>query len=81
MNNNLLNSFISHTSNILNTANRIIPLYEEIKPILKNIIDIKNKLKSFNINSLFSNNKIAKSKNIIKKEEHLNYSSNPQFFL
>lgn len=81
MNNSLLNQIITGTTGILNTANKIIPLYEEFKPLYKRIVNIKDKIKNFNINNIFKAKEITpKEIEITKKEEHKYYSSNPQFF-
>ena len=76
MNNNLLRKFISNTSSIIDTANQIIPLYEEIKPIFNKLMSFKEKLVNLNINKFLSNKKFN------KKEEVKQYltSSIPQFF-
>jgi hypothetical protein len=82
MNNGLLSKLITGTSTFLNTANQIVPIYGELKPLFKNIINIKNKLKDININKYFQSNNL--SKNNINKKEEVTYkypSSNPQFFL
>lgn len=85
MNNGLLNKLISGTSTFLNTANQIMPLYGELKPLFKNIINIKNKIRDLNLNNLFKNINVYKNNNQnINKKEEGNYkytSSNPQFFL
>lgn len=83
MNNGLLNKFLTGTSGILDTVNKIIPLYQDIKPLIKNIVNIKNKVKDLNISNLFKNYKVNNIKTIEnKKEEETSFSSsNPQFFL
>ena len=74
-----LSSFLNGISNVLNIANKAIPVYNEVKPIIKNIYSFKNKIRSLNINNIFQK-EIKKEE---KKEEKLvsetNYSS-PQFF-
>ena len=50
MNGNILNKLASKTSALFDTINKMIPLYEEIKPLYKNLIDFKNKFKNFNLN-------------------------------
>ena len=83
MNSNIINKIVTGTSGILNTANQIIPLYEEIKPLIKNIIKFKNKLKDLNLNNIFKNISVnSQNKDIekIKKEEKVSFSSIPQFF-
>ena len=87
MNNGLISKFINGTSGLLNTANQIIPLYEELKPLLKNIINIKNKIIKFNINQFFKKDVLNENSGQIKidnkkEEDAYNYSSSsPQFFL
>lgn len=83
MNSNLLSKIIAGSSGILNTANQIIPLYEEIKPLIKNLIKFKNKIKDLNLNNFFKNISVNNKTNIvneIKKEEKTSFSSIPQFF-
>ena len=82
MNNGLISKLITSTSGILNTVNQIIPLYGEIKPLFKNIMSIKNKIKSIDLNKFFiHNNSLNKITNIKKEEKFKFSSSNPQFFL
>lgn len=83
MNNGFFNKIISGTSGILNTANQIIPLYDEIKPLFKNIINFKNKLKNLNFNQLLKLNNQSEIISENKKEEVKSTytSSTPQFFL
>ena len=80
MNESILSKIISGTSSILDTANKIIPLYNDIKPLMQNIINIKNKLKKFNIASILNNTNSINKNEPIKKEEVINTSSMPQFF-
>lgn len=80
MNESILSKIISGTSSILDTANKIIPLYNDIKPLMQNIINIKNKLKKFNIASILNNTNSINKNEPIKKEEVINTSSIPQFF-
>lgn len=82
MSEGLISKIITGTSGILNTVNRIIPLYEEIKPILKSINTIKNKVKNINIPNIFNVSSFKDNKNVQvkEKEEQTTYSSSPQFF-
>jgi hypothetical protein len=72
MNSNLINTLVSSTSYILKTIKQIIPIYEELNPIIKKLASLKNKI---NLTS------IANTKIIKKEESLLSSSSNPQFFL
>ena len=73
MNGNLMNKIIGHTSYILKTINQIIPIYEDINPLIKKLGSLKN---------IFKTDKIALEKQIKKEEDHeIKSSSNPQFFL
>ena len=73
MNGNLINKIIGHTSYILKTINQIIPIYEDINPLIKKLGSLKN---------IFKTDKIALEKQIKKEEDYeIKSSSNPQFFL
>lgn len=82
MSEGLINKIITGTSGILNTVNKIIPLYEEIKPLVKSINNIKNRFKNINIPNIFNTSPLKSNKNIYakEKEEKTTYSSLPQFF-
>ena len=84
MNGNILNKLASKTSALFDTINKMIPLYEEIKPLYKNLVSFKNKFKNFNLNKYLniSKNMESNGKISVKKEENTKFSpSNPQFFL
>ena len=84
MNGNLLNKLISGTSGLFDTINKILPLYEEIKPLYKKIIDFKEKFKGLNVTKYLDLNKKTINNNdvsIKKEEKYKHSSSNPQFFL
>lgn len=82
MNSNLLNRIIAGTQSILSATNKIIPLYEEIKPIYRKMIKYKNKLQNLNLSNLFNGfqTNIKTNNDSTKKEEQVTYSSIPQFF-
>ena len=79
---------ISGISKTLNVAGRVIPLYKEAKPILKNARTIINTIKSFNTTTgkESSNNAINTASNSSirtnKKDTFIKYQTNsPTFFL
>ena len=79
-NNQLLLKIINGTSNIISTSKKIIPIYNDIKPLINKIKNIKEFISSKNINLFKPSNNVLES----KKEEtitNVNVSSNPQFFI
>lgn len=79
-NNQLLLKIINGVSNIISTSKKIIPVYNDIKPLISKIKSIKEFISSKNINLFKSANNVLQS----KKEEtitNVNVSSNPQFFI
>ena len=72
----IINNISNKLSNFIDMTNKIIPIYNEAKPIIDSFNKIKNNIKNYNFDSLF------KHKNDVLKEtkkEELIYSS-PQFF-
>ena len=74
-----LSGFLNGISNALNIANKAIPVYNEVKPIIKNIYSFKNKISSLNINNIFQKERKKEEKKEEKLVSEANYSS-PQFF-
>lgn len=68
----LINKLSAKLSDFLNITNKIIPVYDNCKPIISKLVDIKNKYANFKPEP-FNNKKI-------KKENH-NNNSLPQFFI
>ena len=77
-NTEILTSILSGLSRGLNIANKIIPIYQDSKPLFKNAKNIYNIFKN-NDNTLKNDNNIEK-KNEIKKE-NIKYNNSPQFFI
>lgn len=77
-----IGKFLNGTKNIINTIDKIIPLYNEVKPMISKIQSIADKLKNSNISDfkLIKKNEDNYS-NDNKKKEIKFPSSNPQFFI
>lgn len=71
-----ISKIINSSVNIINAIKKIMPIYEDIKPLL-------NKFKTLgkSLNNITLKNDLKVSKNEIKKEEKHTISSSPQFFL
>lgn len=52
-NNNFLLNLIDRTSSFLSTTKKVIPLYNDLKPAIKNINKVRKFITDNNLNSLF----------------------------
>lgn len=72
-------SIINKLNSVLNTANKIIPVYENTKPYIKNALKIKERIQKFNINKYINKLKVVTTENK-KNETKLVSFNSPTFF-
>ena len=73
----LLNNLISKANLFLGSLQKAIPIYENSKPILDKLFNIKNKISNLNFNKI----KIKQNNITTNKKEEIISISSPQFFL
>ena len=69
-----LGKIITSSINIINSIKKIIPIYDDVKPLINKLGNLSQTLKKAQLSDININ------KNLQKKEELTIYSS-PQFFL
>ena len=75
-----IQTIINASTSLINTIQKIIPVYTDLKPAINKIMSLKNNIKKGNLNSI--TNLIFKEKSNEEKKKVDNYIySTPQFFL
>ena len=73
-----INIIINKLSSVLNSTQKIIPLYEEIKPLFYKAKQFKEKLSKIDLNKFKNYNKKENDTIVSNKKNYFN--SSPQFF-
>jgi len=79
-------SFLTNASKTLNFINQAIPVYHQVKPIVKNIRTLSSITKGFNNINSNTNNNISNNSQLNKNNNYYNNSFNnsipkPNFFI
>lgn len=80
-----IKNIVNNMVDTISFVKKSLPLYEEIKPLIKKLQKAKDVLKNINKNNLFNSYKkdeiIKNSNQVLNENKKKDYNSNPQFFL